>query len=758
MASIRSAHWRLILLLLLVAVGAAVQQNVLPLMEGTDEPLHTAYAEFLRQENRLPERATYMTNPTRQESGQPPLAYWLASLLPRALNLPIVPPESIHPYLETVKNRWFTPPDLWNRFDNLNVYLHGDGPQALHDPDVLAVLRALRWSSVGWGLLAVLGAYLAAWEVFRQRRWALVTAAIFAFFPTFMHLTSAFTNDIGAVALGTLILWRALRLLRVRASWWDMVWLGLLVGVGILIKISLALLAPTVGLALLLDAAGRPRPLRRLIGHGLLLGAIAGVLVGPWLAFGWLTFDDPFGFRTHVNALSTYDPPLTVLQVVPLLPEVYLSYLGKFGASVYLRPLTYTILAGLLLLAGSGYALYGWAHRRASRLSWLWRTATGRQILVLAAAALVMLLGLMRWLQSIRFITGRLLYPAHLCTALLIAGGLYLLARQAPRVGWAARGLVVGGLAAVSLIGTPLAIQGAYQAPHLLAADELPDLQGAPLDFAGTLRLLGYQQAARRVIPGGLTEITLCWEVRQATDRSAAFAVKVVDAGTIMGSRTSLLGMGHYPSQLWRPGDRWCDRVFVPLDATLQPAQVYDVLVDLLDADTQDFNWPAATLDGTPVELPFIAQVISPAGNMAVPDDVAPPPASIEFPGFAALDGVALRGEVAAGEDVTLDLAWRVKGQTTDDWQQFVHLIGPAETTPLAGGPPRGGAYPTWAWATGERVADSWTLHLPEDLPPGDYALGLGFFLVEGGARMPALEGGVPAQDNVAIVARFHLD
>ena len=632
-------------------------------------------------------------------------------------------------------------------------------PRALNAPDVLAVLRALRWSSVGWGLLAVLGAYLAAWEVFRQRGWALVTAAIFAFFPTFMHLTSAFTNDIGAVALGTLILWRALRLLRVEASPWDMVWLGLLLGVGILIKISVALLAPTVGLGLLLEAAGRPRPLRRLIGHGLLLGAIAGVLAGPWLAFGWLTFDDPFGFRTHVNALSIYDPPLSIPQVVPLLPEVYLSYVGKFGASVYLRPLTYTVLAGLLLLAGSGYAVYGWAHRRAARLGWLWRTSTGRQILVLAAAALGLLAGLLRWLQSIRFITGRLLYPAHLCTALLIAGGLYLLARRAPRVGWVARVAVVGGLAAVSLIGTPLAIQGAYQAPHLLAADELPALQGAPLDFAGTLRLLGYQQAERRVNPGGTG-----------------------GNHPVLGGPAGHRSIGGVRRQGGRCRDD-CGQPHVlvgdgPLSQPVVAARRPLVRPGLRAAGRDARPGPGLRRAGGSAGRRHSGLQLARrhprrhAGRAALHRPGDQPsrktwPSRLtsrrlrrasSFPGFAALDGVALRGEVAAGQDVTLDLAWRVKGQTTDDWQQFVHLIGPAETTPLAGGPPREGAYPTWAWATGERVADSWTLHLPEDLPPGDYALGLGFFLAESGARMPALEGGAPAQDNVAIVARFHLD
>ncbi len=240
------------------------------------------------------------------------------------------------------------------------------------------------------------------------------------------------------------------------------------------------------------------------------------------------------------------------------------------------------------------------------------------------------------------------------------------------------------------MTGTPLAVQGVYPTPILLAQAELPDLDGAPLDFDGTIRLLGYHLPERRITAGELHEITLCWEVLQPTDRHAGFALKVIHEGETAGSRTSLLGMGHYPSFWWQPGERWCDRVVIPIDAAIEPAQVYDVLVDLLDAETQDFDWSAATLDGAPVELPFITRLVSSVGDMAGASS-ASETTLVRFPGFAILERYALTGELAAGADVTLDLLWRVEGRTADDWQQFVHLIGPAETVSLAGGPPRGG-------------------------------------------------------------------
>ncbi len=180
--------------------------------------------------------------------------------------------------------------------------------------------------------------------------------------------------------------------------------------------------------------------------------------------------------------------------------------------------------------------------------------------------------------------------------------------------------------------------------------------------------------------------------------------------------------------------------------------------VALLDARTQDFNWQAARPDGTAVAFPFIAQVVSPAGDMSNTVTGELIPTDITFPDFAHLIGYAVQGTLAAGETVRLDLLWDVTGQTPDTWSQFVHLIGPSSAAVLADGAPRAGGYPTWAWSVGERVADAWSFSLPADLPSGEYTLALGFYRQDTGERMPVQVGGQPVSDRTAALLRFSVE
>jgi hypothetical protein len=288
-------------------------------------------------------------------------------------------------------------------------------------------------------------------------------------------------------------------------------------------------------------------------------------------------------------------------------------------------------------------------------------------------------------------------------------------------------------------------------------------LQGQPIDYEGIIRFLGYTQASRIIGPDPQT-VSLCWEVLQTTDRPAAFSIKFVRDSPVIADRTSIFGMGHFHSILWRPGDIFCDEVNIRIDdpdiadeEPPAPAYVYDMLLVLLDAETLDVNWQAATPDGTPLLFPVIGPIISPAGDMSAsaPEDMMS--ARITFPGFAALHSYALSGAVAPGASIDLALLWDVTGQTPDNWAQFVHLVGPDSVIVLADGTSRQGHYPTWAWQPGERVLDTWHLTLPEALPAGVYTLRVGFYRKDTGERMPAVQDGQPAPDSSPMLAQVDI-
>src|SRR5258708_3248832 len=98
-------HRPFIVLLLVFVIGAAVYQILFPFMEGVDEDLHFNYVNLLRNENRLPDRQTVLSDTMRQESGQPPLTYWVAARVLDLLHLPRYTDDA-RLDLQTLRNPW----------------------------------------------------------------------------------------------------------------------------------------------------------------------------------------------------------------------------------------------------------------------------------------------------------------------------------------------------------------------------------------------------------------------------------------------------------------------------------------------------------------------------------------------------------------------------------------------------------------------------------------------------------------------------
>lgn len=568
-------------------------------MEGGDEYLHYGYVQFLLHQHRLPDRDNFLTNTTRQQSGQPPLAYWTAAVLLRLLQVSM-PDEDMSQRLEQYKNPWFSPPNRWNRLDNRNLLFHGGGQQAIETPALARATHLMRLPGLLFGVLAVVAAYLAAKEVFSNETWTLVATASFAFTPQIVHLSAFLNTDMPMIAFATLALWQTLRLVRYGSSRRRLLLIGFFLALSLLAKINGALLLPAVGLALLIEGYRRRLPLSHLVFNGVQVVLPIVVLFGPWVLYGWLSYHDPLGTETHRRPGYFYEQPLPLVSLIPLLPEVYYGYWGKLASDVYLHPITYTLLTTLPILALLGYArwLKAWLfqrNRRPPASTW-----------VLGLAIVVGAVGLVHWLQTIQFITGRLMLQAHLAMAIGAAGGLALLSK-----GYLRRVLPVyscGVLLGAGLFAAPISLYSAYAPPPMLTRAQLPPLEGQPVDFAHTIRFLGYQQSSPQ-LQGSSHTLTLCWEVLQTTDRPAAFSIKLVQDGNIVADRTSVFGLGRFDNDQWNPGGLFCDVVDIPLSNAVQAGQTYDLLLVVLNARTQAVDWQATDSNGNPIQFPFIGKV-----------------------------------------------------------------------------------------------------------------------------------------------------
>ncbi|MEW5958852.1 MAG: glycosyltransferase family 39 protein [Chloroflexota bacterium] len=93
----------------------------------------------------------------------------------------------------------------------------------------------------------------------------------------------------------------------------------------------------------------------------------------------------------------------------------------------------------------------------------------------------------------------------------------------------------------------------------------------------------------------------------------------------------------------------------------------------------------------------------------------------------------------AAGQTVRLTFYWQAVAPLSRDYTVFVHLRRPeGGNVAQADHRPLGSIYPTSLWPVGELIREANDdLMLPVDLPPGDYELWVGLYLLETGERLP---------------------
>src|SRR5690606_21965993 len=130
------------------------------------------------------------------------------------------------------------------------------------------------------------------------------------------------------------------------------------------------------------------------------------------------------------------------------------------------------------------------------------------------------------------------------------------------------------------------------------------------------------------------------------------------------------------------------------------------------------------------------------------PLDALPSAADARFEGGLRLHGYTLD---VMGSTVNLRLFWQADGPLPADYALFVHVADPATDQPVA----QFDGYPavrTDEWTDGAKWVSQVEIALPDDLPPGEYAVNVGWAEHESGARLPAegVAGGLVRLDTVA--------
>jgi 4-amino-4-deoxy-L-arabinose transferase-like glycosyltransferase len=309
-------------------------------------------------------------------------------------------------------------------------------------------LHPLRIASVALGAVVVLLTFLVARKLFPDRFWLVLTATVFvAFLPQHVAMLSAVNNDsLAELIIASIILMLLLMVQGARGPTGGvepdnrlLLFLGIIVGLGLLTKATVYMMVPIVAVALGWVYWGE---WNRLIRAGLLVFGSAMFIGLIWWARNALVYDglDVLGVSAHNRTVT--GQPLTVEWIADrgLGPTVaaffrttFQSFWGQFGWMgvvmpqwVY-RPL---LLFSILTIFGFGWSVYRWRKRLIPNRSTQELDPTFPIIIaILLGTFALSLLGYLAY--NITFVQhqGRYLFSALIPISLAVATGWALLLR-----------------------------------------------------------------------------------------------------------------------------------------------------------------------------------------------------------------------------------------------------------------------------------------------------------------------------------------
>ncbi len=245
---------------------------------------------------------------------------------------------------------------------------------------------------------------------------------------------------------------------------------------------------------------------------------------------------------------------------------------------------------------------------------------------------------------------------------------------------------------------------------------------------AGPLRLRAFRVSREAVRPGDPLQVEMLWEIVRPVEHPVALSLRLRSF------------WGKLVSQ-----ERWTlavSRPDLPEGSLLRTTHI-------LNAPRGRGNhtyWvePRLFVDGEPVAWQGSGRLL--IGRVHVLDRehlTEPPPgitpAPARFGDVAELLGYNLTATtVHPGEEAVLTLHWRALSEPERSDKVFVHLVdGQGNLVAQHDSMPAEGVLPTSLWVQGEVISDRHPIQIPETLPPGVYALRVGFYDPETGARLP---------------------
>ena len=397
-ALVRRVPSPLALLLVVVAIFGTAWVVFTPAWGGPDEDSHFAYAQSLGELHRLP------GGPGQAVSGQQRNSEDFLNT-----DATVIFSYAKPTWSGATESRWRAADKLADRRNGGGgnaaaayppaYYLLESLPyRALGKTDVMTDLYVMRFVSALWLLVATVGAWLLAGEVFgRNRPLQLVTAASVGLWPMVAFVCSVLNPDAMLIGLSSLATWLGVSLLRHGPAFWRALGLALCVGLLLATKATALAWLPPLAFAMAVTAwrLRRHVSVRRVL-------AVAGVVAAFALPVGaWIVYAHDHGRTAYAQATLVGSAPTAagtpgsssgsggIRQFASYLWQFYLPRLPFQHPEIHFVDPHISHFPAFHVWLASGWASFGWVNVWFG--TWVYYLFLAIAIVILAGVGVTML-------------------------------------------------------------------------------------------------------------------------------------------------------------------------------------------------------------------------------------------------------------------------------------------------------------------------------------------------------------------------------
>jgi len=282
------------------------------------------------------------------------------------------------------------------------------------------------------------------------------------------------------------------------------------------------------------------------------------------------------------------------------------------------------------------------------------------------------------------------------------------------------------------------------------------------VNFGRRLRLVGFDLATRVRRPGDGVPLATYWQALTDVEEDYRLWIRLIGAdGQLLAEETVSPASAGYPTSRWRAGDvlQGQHRLIVPADALPGTASVVLSVVDPGGRPLTAHRLRWLPIGDTDVRLTTVE--IAPRNNVVTEI----PPMQHELNARLA-DGIELLGydlksdsndpeegtsSIGRGSQLVVGLYWRASAVINGNFKVTVQVLS-ADNQVVAqhDSVPANWERPTAGWLPGEVIADSHTLSLGPDIPPGTYRVIAAMYDPVSNSRLPVTQDGAE-QDHVVL-------